>query len=108
MEKPFLLGGKTFFKGQVKAERPGEEFELRNIWKKLPKHQASGLQEGLDQMELIVALHLSQHVKHLSEISDVLECNCKTIFTPAQLAARRFLLPSRHSYGAVAQARRST
>lgn len=72
--------------------------------KKLPKHQPRKLQEGLEQMELIVALDLSQHVKNLSEISDVLECNCNTIFTPAQLAARRFLLRSCHSYGTVAPA----
>lgn len=42
-------------------------------------------------MELIVALDMSQHVKHLSEISDVLEGNCNSIFTLVPLAARRFL-----------------
>lgn len=41
-------------------------------------------------MELIVALNLSQHVKHLSEISDVLERGRESIFTPEQLAAWRF------------------
>lgn len=39
-------------------------------------------------MELIVALDLSQHVKHLSEISDVLECNCNSIFTLVPLAVQ--------------------
>lgn len=39
-------------------------------------------------MELIVALDLSQHVKHLSEISDVLEPNCNSIFTLVPLAAQ--------------------
>lgn len=77
---------------------------MKSLWvaqhlEKLPKHQPSKLQEGLKQMELIVALGLLQHVKHLSEISDVLECNCNTIFTPVQLAARRFLLRFCHSYG---------
>lgn len=68
---------------------------------KLPKHQPSKLQEGLEQMELIVVLDLSQHVKHLSEISDVLECNCNSIFTLVQLAAWRFLLRFCCLYGIV-------
>lgn len=81
---------------------------MKSLWvvqhlAKLPKHQPSKLQEGPEQMELIVALDLLQHVKHLSEISDV-ACNCNTIFTWVQLAARRFLLRFCHWYGMVAQA----
>lgn len=71
---------------------------------KSSKHQPSELPEGLEQMELIVALDSLQHVKHLSEISDVLKCNRNTIFTRVQLAARRFLLRFCHPCGRVAQA----
>lgn len=55
-------------------------------------------------MELIVALDLLQHVKHLREISDVLECNSNPIFTLVQLAAQRILLQLCPLDGKVAQA----
>lgn len=47
-------------------------------------------------MQLIVAPNLLQHVKHLSEISAVFELNHKSIFTPALLAAQKFLLHWTH------------
>lgn len=48
-------------------------------------------------MQLIVALHLLQHVKYLSEISAVFELGHNSIFTPVQLAAKRFLVSMLHN-----------
>lgn len=65
--------------------------ELHNICKYFQKRY-SKLQEGGEQMKLIVSLNLLQHVKHLSEISAVFELNHTSIFTTEQLAAQRWLL----------------